>query len=111
MGNKKTLLILLIALALILAASGWYFFTVLKPSQPTNNSPLNSSYEEIYKAKEVTIENIINFLKTKRLPINLWQSFSESVQYRSLQEFKVEIDIKKGIGNPEPFVPLEARKK
>lgn len=106
MGGKKTLIILLIVLVAIVTASGVYFFRLFKPAQQqTIDLQANLGYEEIFKVKETAIENILNFLKTKKIPVNLFSSFYDSPQYKALQELPVNIDLNEGIGNPKPFTP------
>ncbi|MBT6691121.1 hypothetical protein HOB10_02200 [Candidatus Parcubacteria bacterium] len=108
MGEKKTLFILLIILAIVAVVGALYFFNVLKtPESSTFNIVDDIKYTEIYRIKETAVSNIINFVKTDTYPNSVFEDFYNNNQYKSLTELIIEINVEDNIGNETPFNPQE----
>ncbi len=105
MGNKKSLITLLIVLAIVLIAGGVYLFLLnrggldlsflpwLKKEEVTTVSQI----QQIEAAKRLTEQNLQDFVKSSRL-----DDLVGSQQYQNMQELDVSIDLD-NLGNPRPF--------
>ena len=108
MGEKKTLFILLIILAIVAVVGALYFFNVLKtPESSTFNIVDDIKYTEIYRIKETAVSNIINFVKTDTYPNSVFEDFYNNNQYKSLTELIIEINVAADVP-PFLFLPSSA---
>lgn len=93
-------------LAIIFIGGGYWLYLMFNPI----NSAAPAIQEDVelarvFKAKEIAIKNIEDFLKTPKSPDSIFESLYNSKQFTSLK--KVEIDISLDhVGNPEPFYSL-----
>ncbi len=101
--DKKTLLVLLVALGLVLIACGWWLFGILKPQTKTADPIQDMQIQKIFSLKEVALDNIEKFLGLPGKPNSIFEDFYSDPQYKSLKELKIDIDISEGIGNDYPF--------
>jgi hypothetical protein len=107
MGEKKTLFVLLVVLAIVAVVGALYFFNVLKTPESVLSIDDDIKYRQVYSIKETAVNNIIDFMKTKNNPDSVLENFYNDAQYVSLKELIIEINLEDGIGNETPFNPLE----
>ena len=104
MGDKKSLTILLIVLAIVLIVGGLYLYFLNRgldfsdlPWFKKNESTVVSQIEQIEAAKKLTEQNIDDFVKGSRL-----DDLVDGQQYQDLQGIDVNISLDNP-GNPQPF--------
>ena len=109
-SDKKTIIILLIVLAISTIGGGIWTYNSLKPLEissdfldtPDSFSTLN--IEEVFAIKDEARQNIKDFLVVKISPNTIWEDFYTNNQFNRLQEIDVEINIDRYLNNPNPFV-------
>ena len=107
MGEKKTLFVLLVILAIVAIIGALYFFNVLKTPDQTLSINDDIKYRQVYSIKETAINNIIDFMKTEKYPESVLENFYNDAQYKKLKDLIIEINLEDNIGNETPFNPLE----
>lgn len=100
MGDKRSLIILVAILGLVLIGGGWWFFNIFSSANTTSDFEINTRLIQATKARNVARDNINNFLNK-----NILEGLEDNEQYQSLNQIIVEISLD-DVGNPEPFTAL-----
>lgn len=100
-NTRSTILILLIAAALIGSAVIWYRFFTATPPQA-------AVVREETAAVEVGPRELLRLLESLQ-GLELDLAFLENKFYRSLEDFTPDISLPTAKGRPNPFAPLEKR--
>lgn len=101
--DKKSLLILLIILGLVLIACAWWLFSIVKPKLPTQDLNQDLQVQKVYNLKEIALDNIEKFIGMPGKPNSIFENLYNDPQYKKLEELEINIDITDGIGNNYPF--------
>jgi len=105
-SDKKTIIILLIVLAISIMAGGIWTYNNIKSSEisPALDNFSNLGINDIKIIKEASLLNVIDFLDAKNYPGTIWDDFYTDAQFNKLRDINTTIDIDKYINNPNPFV-------
>jgi hypothetical protein len=105
-SDKKTVIILLVVLAISIIGSGIWTYNTLKPTtvfEEAIDLP-DVHIEEVFSMKEKAIKNVKDFLDVDFAKGTIWEDFYSSAQFSKLQDMEIIIDTENNIGNPNPFI-------
>lgn len=104
---KKSTILLLIILGLIMIGGGlWFYFSTQKELIPDANITDQAELERVYQIKDLSVQNVLDFLKTPADPASIWEDLLAKKQFQDLEEREIEINLE-GVGNTRPFdVPV-----
>jgi hypothetical protein len=106
-SDKKTVIILLIVLAIVAIASGIWTYNTLQPLEGQGDFldiQSDIQIEEVFGIKDKAIQNIEDFLEADELKFTIWKDFYNNDQFNRLEDLDINIDIDDYINNPNPFV-------
>lgn len=106
-SDKKTVIVLLVVLGVVLIGSATWLFNILKPvAAPPMELQADLQLQKVYRIKEMAIENMSDFLKLSFAPESIWDNLYNSEQFKELNDLEIDINTEDDVGNPQPFIPV-----
>jgi len=120
-SDKKTIIILVIILAISIIGGGIWIYNTSKPLETTVDNLENVSglkIEEVFAIKNESVKNIEDFLQIdtnpgsvwtdlytkEQLKDTIWEDLYNDPQFNSLQDTDIKINIDNYLNNSNPFV-------
>lgn len=105
-NDKKTMMILLAVLGVVLIGSGIWTYNTLQPLDLGEEASGvgDVQIEYVFKVKEEALDNIEDFLDLEFARGTIWEDFYSDQQFKNLKRTDIEIDVDKNLGNNHPFV-------
>jgi len=105
-SDKKTIIILLTILAIVIIGGGIWTYNTLGPLDVTDtpSNILDPKIQEVFIIKKKSGENIQDFLEVEESPSTVWNELYFSKQFNSLRDINLEIKNDNYLNNPNPFV-------
>lgn len=101
--NRKSVIFIIIGVAIILIAGAWLLFNFLsKAETQTNTNNDNAQAAKILKIKKLAQENL-EFFPVNQTEANVLEELEKNQQYQGLSlDLNTSIDLE-NLGNPYPF--------